>query len=126
MKTRILAARHQDAQATPAASRFLTLFFTTSTCLTVGLNVLLVEARDRIGGRTWTSQIDGQLREMGGTWVHYQQGYVWRELTRYNIAHDLKCTPNNDYSERGYAVSQFEGKEYRVQNEDLTGLFDKA
>ena len=42
--------------------------------------------------------------------VHYQQGYVWRELSRYGIAHDLKYTPNADYPDRGYAVSQFEGE----------------
>lgn len=36
-----------------------------------GLNVLLVEGRDRIGGRTWTAKTLGQEFEMGGTWVHW-------------------------------------------------------
>lgn len=31
-----------------------------------GRSVLIVEARDRIGGRTWTSQHDGEKFEMGG------------------------------------------------------------
>lgn len=33
------------------------------------LNVLLVEGRDRIGGRTWTANALGEQFEMGGTWV---------------------------------------------------------
>lgn len=34
-----------------------------------GLQVLIVEGRDRIGGRTWTAKALGQDFEMGGTWV---------------------------------------------------------
>lgn len=30
--------------------------------------MLLLEARDRIGGRTWTLQVDGERFEIGGTW----------------------------------------------------------
>jgi len=33
--------------------------------------VLLVEARDRVGGRTWTAKELGEDFEMGGTWVHW-------------------------------------------------------
>lgn len=36
-----------------------------------GSNVLLVDARDRIGGRTWTASALGENFEMGGTWVHW-------------------------------------------------------
>ncbi|KID93850.1 flavin-containing amine oxidoreductase, partial [Metarhizium majus ARSEF 297] len=32
-----------------------------------GLKVLLLEARDRIGGRSWSSNIEGYPYEMGGT-----------------------------------------------------------
>lgn len=35
------------------------------------LKVLLLEGRDRIGGRTWTAKALGQEFEMGGTWVHW-------------------------------------------------------
>ncbi|KAI8311551.1 hypothetical protein K4K61_012000 [Colletotrichum sp. SAR11_59] len=34
------------------------------------LRVLLLEGRDRIGGRTWTAKALGEEFEMGGTWVH--------------------------------------------------------
>ncbi|WP_323055328.1 MULTISPECIES: flavin monoamine oxidase family protein [Streptomyces] len=50
-----------------------------------GKRVLLLEARDRIGGRTWTDTWQGQQIERGGTWVDPTQPHVWRELSRYNI-----------------------------------------
>jgi phytoene dehydrogenase-like protein len=36
-----------------------------------GHSVLVVEARDRIGGRTWTTERFGRTLELGGTWVHW-------------------------------------------------------
>jgi pseudooxynicotine oxidase len=50
-----------------------------------GSRVVLLEARDRLGGRTWTSSFGGQQVEMGGTWVHWHQPHVWAELTRYGL-----------------------------------------
>lgn len=35
------------------------------------LRVLLLEGRDRIGGRTWTAKALGEEFEMGGTWIHW-------------------------------------------------------
>ena len=51
-----------------------------------GADVLVLEARDRIGGRTWTDTRMGERLEMGGGWVHWMQGHVWSELTRYQLA----------------------------------------
>ncbi|WP_456284411.1 flavin monoamine oxidase family protein [Microbacterium sp. JZ101] len=50
-----------------------------------GKRVLLVEARDRIGGRTWFDRRLGIEIELGGTWVHWTQPYVWAELHRYGL-----------------------------------------
>jgi monoamine oxidase len=50
-----------------------------------GSRVALLEARDRLGGRTWTSSFAGQQVEMGGTWVHWHQPHVWAELSRYGL-----------------------------------------
>ncbi|KEF60790.1 uncharacterized protein A1O9_02352 [Exophiala aquamarina CBS 119918] len=55
-----------------------------------GHKVLLLEARDRIGGRTWTSVIEGYPYEMGGTWMHWGQPHVWTELSRYNLVDQLE------------------------------------
>ena len=50
-----------------------------------GLKVHIVEARHRIGGRTWLDRRLGRDLEIGGTWVHWTQPYVWAELKRYGI-----------------------------------------
>ncbi|KAH6659085.1 hypothetical protein BKA67DRAFT_685682 [Truncatella angustata] len=54
--------------------------------------VLLLEARDRIGGRTWTARVDNEDIEMGGTWVHWNQPHVYTELHRYGIHKSLKTS----------------------------------
>jgi monoamine oxidase len=46
---------------------------------------LLLEARDRLGGRTWTREALGHSIELGGTWVHWIQPHVWAEITRYGL-----------------------------------------
>ncbi|MBT2597254.1 NAD(P)/FAD-dependent oxidoreductase [Arthrobacter sp. ISL-72] len=38
-----------------------------------GLSVGVLEARDRVGGRTWTDTIDGAMLEIGGQWVSPDQ-----------------------------------------------------
>ncbi len=38
-----------------------------------GLSVAVLEARDRVGGRLWTDQIDGAMLEIGGQWVSPDQ-----------------------------------------------------
>ncbi|SMR61915.1 unnamed protein product [Zymoseptoria tritici ST99CH_1E4] len=55
-----------------------------------GLRVLLLEGRDRVGGRSWSSNIDGYPFEMGGTWVHWGQANTWREVVRYKMANDVE------------------------------------
>ncbi|GCD33137.1 monooxygenase [Streptomyces chrestomyceticus JCM 4735] len=50
-----------------------------------GHSVLLLEARDRVGGRTHTAEAFGRRVEFGGTYVHWTQPNVWHELRRHNI-----------------------------------------
>lgn len=57
-----------------------------------GLKVLVLEARDRIGGRSWSSDIGGYPFEMGGTWVHWGQPHVWREISRYEMRDQLEVS----------------------------------
>lgn len=38
-----------------------------------GLSVVVLEARERVGGRLWTDEIDGALLELGGQWVSPDQ-----------------------------------------------------
>lgn len=55
-------------------------------CAKAGLRTLLLEARDRLGGRTYTTVWNGSVTELGGTWVHWTQPYVWTEIERYGMA----------------------------------------
>ncbi len=50
-----------------------------------GYRVLIVEARDRLGGRTWVGEFAGLPVEMGGQWIHWLQPHVWAELNRYGL-----------------------------------------
>lgn len=47
-----------------------------------GARVLLLEARERLGGRTWTARWGETDIELGGGWVHWHQPHVWTEITR--------------------------------------------
>jgi monoamine oxidase len=51
-------------------------------CALRGCSTLLVEARDRLGGRTWSADWDGHRIEYGGAWVHWHQPHTFSELTR--------------------------------------------
>ncbi|WP_328346347.1 NAD(P)/FAD-dependent oxidoreductase [Streptomyces violaceus] len=50
-----------------------------------GLNPLLLEARGRTGGRTWTDTFAGQPVEMGGQFVDESQPLITAELRRCGI-----------------------------------------
>ena len=54
-----------------------------------GASTLLLEARDRLGGRTWTDTWNGTAIERGGGWVHWHQPHVWSEITRAGLAVEI-------------------------------------
>ena len=83
-----------------------------------GFKTLILEGRDRIGGRTWTDNRLGKDIEMGGTWVHWTQPHVWTEIMRYGL--ELTTTP----IENGY---WFEGgKMKKGKARDFYGHIGKA
>ncbi len=62
-----------------------------------GRRVTVLEARDRIAGRTWLDRRLGLDLEIGGTWVHWTQPYVWAELRRYGLGLVPSPTPERAY-----------------------------
>ena len=64
-----------------------------------GRSVLLLEARDRLGGRTWTAPWEGVPIEYGGGWVHWHQPHTWSEITRAGLRVAL-----SEDAERGLLV----------------------
>ena len=65
-----------------------------------GAQVTIFEARDRIGGRAWTEERLGHTLELGATWVHWMQPFIWTEITRYG----QKIYPS-PVAERAYWLS---------------------
>lgn len=59
-----------------------------------GLRTVVLEARNRIGGRTWTTTFAGQNVELGGQWVATAQQLVQAELQRYGITSLTDLVPD--------------------------------
>ncbi len=55
-------------------------------CALRGRSVLLLEGRDRLGGRTWSADWEGTGIEYGGAWVHWHQPHTFSELTRAGLS----------------------------------------
>jgi len=62
-----------------------------------GRKVLLLEARNRLGGRTWYKEnaLEGLSLEMGGMFVDRRQKHVWAEIERYGLATTEPEMPGN-------------------------------
>ena len=53
-----------------------------------GVDTIVLEARDRLGGRLFTEKRFGRYLELGGNWMHWTQPHVWAEVTRYGLEAD--------------------------------------
>ncbi|WP_405822420.1 FAD-dependent oxidoreductase [Streptomyces sp. NBC_01390] len=78
-----------------------------------GKSTLIIEARDRVGGRAWTTTFSGQQVEFGATWIHPSQTLVWNEVQRLGIGTVTDADPD-------FAVFATESGGYAKQ--DLTFL----
>ncbi|KFY50298.1 hypothetical protein V496_09407 [Pseudogymnoascus sp. VKM F-4515 (FW-2607)] len=83
-----------------------------------GLKVLLLEARDRIGGRSWSSNIDGYPYEMGGTWVYWGQANVWREIARYGMQDELEISYDFSRGINQYLLANAQGTQHFSHDEE--------
>ena len=54
-------------------------------CRHMGYRTLVLEARNRLGGRTFTADFEGRPVDLGGAWVHWSQPYVWAEIRRSGV-----------------------------------------
>jgi len=88
-----------------------------------GYRTLVLEARERLGGRTFTKEFAGHKVEMGGTWVHWTQPNVWSEIQRYQL--EVIETPDNvDRSAPQEVVVLVDGRrEYLDTPEKLGAVF---
>lgn len=89
-----------------------------------GKSVLLLEARDRLGGRTHYKHVPDLDRsvEVGGTWVHWYQPHLWSELTRYG----LELIESIGASAPEYTIITSAGQRRVVSSDEGWNLVDKA
>ncbi|VXB89543.1 Amine oxidase [Arthrobacter sp. 9V] len=82
-----------------------------------GHSTILLEAKDRIAGRTHLAEHLGRDLELGGTWVHWTQPYVWAEMGRYGI----KALPGPEFTKAFWTVA---GQRHEGSAESLLELLD--
>ncbi len=56
-----------------------------------GVRTVLLEARDRLGGRAYTPIVNGERTDLGGQNVHWSEPFIWAEIGRYRL--DVTPTP---------------------------------
>ncbi len=84
-------------------------------------DVVVLEARDRIGGRIWTSNFGGQPIDLGASWIHGVDG---NPIARIAADNDIQILPT-DYDN---ASTYFHGgdSEYRSRDDVVTGFWSFA
>ena len=87
-----------------------------------GLSTVIMEARNRLGGRTFYSQFGDHEVELGGTWVHWTQPHVWSEINRYRL--ELLEEPGTSDPER--MVYRTGGKPVTVDPDDIWDDLESA
>ncbi|GAM90463.1 hypothetical protein ANO11243_085070 [Dothideomycetidae sp. 11243] len=94
-----------------------------------GHSVIMLEARDRVGGRTYTVESNGFMWEMGGTWVTHEMGYLFQELTRYGLDRDLLITHQSGSKNDYYTLNVPGATPRRMSHEEamkiMLGAWDK-
>lgn len=86
----------------------------------LGLKVLLLEGRDRIGGRSWSSNIDDYPFEMGGTWVAWGQPHVWREISRYEMRETLEISQEYTHGVNMFSLTGISGRREMNHQEEVS------
>jgi monoamine oxidase len=84
-----------------------------------GLKVLLLEGRDRIGGRSWSSNIGGYPFEMGGTWVHWGQANAWREVVRYQMEGEVEKSHDFTNGVKHFELNMLQGTTTMSHDEEV-------
>ncbi|HEY0939883.1 MAG TPA: FAD-dependent oxidoreductase [Steroidobacter sp.] len=84
-----------------------------------GRRTLLLEARPRLGGRTFTSEFAGHRVDLGGTWIGVEQPFVWAERMRYGIG----LAESAAFAQPQQGIYLAGGKRHQVTPEKYAELF---
>ncbi len=81
--------------------------------ISAGHTVTVVEARDRVGGRTWTRTIDGAMLEIGGQWISPDQTAL------IDLVDDLGLETFSRYRDGDSLYAALDGAPVRFSGEDF-------
>lgn len=94
-----------------------------------GTSVVVLEARDRIGGRLWTDDIDGAMLEIGGQWVSPDQDALIETLADLGLeTYERYREGENVYIAANGERRLFEGDIFPVPAKtegEIVGLIEK-
>lgn len=83
-----------------------------------GHTVTVLEARDRVGGRTWTRTIDGAMLEIGGQWISPDQTELTALVAELGLETFSRYREgDNIYVPLGGAATRFGGEDFPVSEE---------
>ncbi|KAF9888965.1 hypothetical protein FE257_008135 [Aspergillus nanangensis] len=86
-----------------------------------GKKTLLLEARDRLGGRTWHATIDGFNYEMGGTWIHWSMPHIYREVSLYGL-HNGWIVTQNPGGKEDYFTAMTRSEQHNMSHQQEVDL----
>jgi monoamine oxidase len=80
-----------------------------------GRSVVVLEARDRVGGRVWTQRLDdGTYVDIGGTWVGPEHDAIRALAAEYGVGFDRTNSGGTKLLVRSGVVGRFEGAMPRI------------
>jgi putrescine oxidase len=94
-----------------------------------GLSVVVLEARDRVGGRLWTDVVDGAMLEIGGQWVSPDQEALKKTIAELGLETYPRYREGDSvYIGRDGKLTRFTGEIFPVAPEterEIVRLIDK-
>ncbi len=83
-----------------------------------GLSVVVLEARDRVGGRLWTDVVDGAMLEIGGQWVSPDQEALKETIAELGLETYQRYREGDSvYIDRHGTLTRFTGEIFPVPPE---------
>ena len=90
-----------------------------------GQRVVVLEARDRIGGRLHTERLDGRITDLGASWIHGIDGGPLHALTRAFGMADAEFTVGS-YQAGGRPIAYYGPDGARLSDSDAEQFIDDA